>query len=239
MNSWQCANFAAAQLGLPVGTPVVAAGADKACEVLGSGCLAPNLGALSFGTTATLNTTQRHYVEAVPLVPPYPAAIPDAWSLEIQVYRGFWLVEWFRREFGAAEAAAALRHPNIIAIHEVGEDDGNHFLAMEYIEGKNFAQLRQIYDAFILAAWFKRKMQDSIFKYYIGHKKLNGIDIHDKDAKQKIYNLYLEAFLYGSGLYFNLRLWKFIFLPDTEEMFVPENSPVQIHFQSHEMGIRF
>ena len=99
---------AAAQLGLPVGTPVVAAGADKACEVLGSGCLAPNLGALSFGTTATLNTTQRHYVEAVPLVPPYPAAIPDAWSLEIQVYRGFWLVEWFRREFGAAEAAAAL-----------------------------------------------------------------------------------------------------------------------------------
>jgi sugar (pentulose or hexulose) kinase len=47
-------------------------------------------------------------VEAVPLVPPYPAAIPGAWSLEIQVYRGFWLVDWFRREFGAAEQAAAL-----------------------------------------------------------------------------------------------------------------------------------
>ena len=99
---------AAAHLGLPAGMRVIAAGADKACEVLGSGCLAPNLGALSFGTTATFNSTHRRYVEAVPLVPPYPAAVPDAWSLEVQVYRGFWLVEWFRREFGAAEEAAAL-----------------------------------------------------------------------------------------------------------------------------------
>ena len=99
---------AAAHLGLAVGLPVIAAGADKACEVLGAGALEPHIGALSFGTTATLNTTHRRYVEAVPLVPPYPAAVPGAYSLEIQVYRGFWLVEWFRREFGAAEEAAAI-----------------------------------------------------------------------------------------------------------------------------------
>jgi sugar (pentulose or hexulose) kinase len=98
---------AARHLGLPVGLPVIAAGADKACEVLGSGCLAPDVAALSFGTTATINTTHRRYVEPIPYVPPYPAALPGAYSLEIQVYRGFWLVEWFRREFGAAEEAAA------------------------------------------------------------------------------------------------------------------------------------
>ena len=98
---------AAAHLGLRAGLPVIAAGADKACEVLGSGCLAPHVGALSFGTTATINTTHRRYVEAIRYVPPYPAAVPDAYTLEIQVYRGFWLVEWFRREFGAAEEAAA------------------------------------------------------------------------------------------------------------------------------------
>jgi sugar (pentulose or hexulose) kinase len=98
---------AAAHLGLPAGLPVIAAGADKACEVLGSGCLAPHVGALSFGTTATINTTHTRYVEPIPYVPPYPAAIPAAFSLEIQVFRGFWLVEWFRREFGAAEEAAA------------------------------------------------------------------------------------------------------------------------------------
>ncbi len=94
-------------VGLPAGTPVLAAAADKACEVLGSGALEPYIGSLSYGTTATINTTQRRYVEAIPLVPPYPAAVPGAWSLEVQVYRGYWLVDWFKRQFGAAEVAQA------------------------------------------------------------------------------------------------------------------------------------
>jgi sugar (pentulose or hexulose) kinase len=98
---------AAAVLGLRSGTPVIAAAADKACEVLGSGALEPYIGALSYGTAATINTTQRRYVEAVPLVPPYPAAVPGAYSLEVQVYRGYWLVDWFKRQFGAREVAQA------------------------------------------------------------------------------------------------------------------------------------
>ena len=65
--------------------------------------------AISYGTTATINTTQRRYVEAVPLVPPYPAAVPGAWSLEVQVYRGYWMVEWFKRQFGEREVAAGRR----------------------------------------------------------------------------------------------------------------------------------
>lgn len=98
---------AAAVLGLREGTPVIAAAADKACEVLGSGALEPQIGAISYGTTATINTTQRRYVEAVPLVPPYPAAVPGAWSLEVQVYRGYWMVEWFKRQFGSREVQLA------------------------------------------------------------------------------------------------------------------------------------
>jgi sugar (pentulose or hexulose) kinase len=98
---------AAAVLGVAAGTPVVAAAADKACEVLGSGALEPHIGSLSYGTTATINTTQRRYVEAVPLVPPYPAAVPGAYTLEVQVYRGYWLVDWFKRQFGAREVAQA------------------------------------------------------------------------------------------------------------------------------------
>jgi sugar (pentulose or hexulose) kinase len=98
---------AAGHLGLAAGLPVVSAAADKACEVLGSGALAPHIGAISYGTTATINTTHRTYVEAIPLVPPYPAAVPGAYSLEVQVYRGFWMVEWFKREFGAQEVARA------------------------------------------------------------------------------------------------------------------------------------
>ncbi len=99
---------AAAELtGIPVGLPLIAAAGDKACEVLGSGALDPHVGAISLGTTATFNTTHRRYVEVVPVVPPYPAAVPGAYSLEVQVSRGYWMIEWFKREFGAAEVARA------------------------------------------------------------------------------------------------------------------------------------
>jgi sugar (pentulose or hexulose) kinase len=98
---------ASAATGIPAGLPLIAAAADKACEVLGSGALEPSIGALSFGTTAAFNTTQRRYVEAIPYAPAFPAAVPDAWSLELSVYRGFWMVEWFRRQFGHAEDARA------------------------------------------------------------------------------------------------------------------------------------
>jgi sugar (pentulose or hexulose) kinase len=98
---------ASAALGLPAGMPVIAAAADKACEVLGSGAIEPHVAALSYGTAATVNTTHRRYVEAVPLVPPYPSAMPGAYSLEVSVYRGYWLVEWFRRQFGEREVARA------------------------------------------------------------------------------------------------------------------------------------
>lgn len=90
---------ASAATGIPEGLPLIAAAADKACEVLGSGGLDPHIGCLSYGTTATINTTHCRYVEAVPLIPPYPSAVPDAYSLEIQVFRGYWMVTWFQREF--------------------------------------------------------------------------------------------------------------------------------------------
>jgi sugar (pentulose or hexulose) kinase len=93
--------------GIPAGLPLIAAGADKACEVIGSGCLEPHIGCLSYGTTATINTTHHRYVEVIPLIPPYPAAIPGAYSLELQIYRGYWMVTWFRQEFGLREERLA------------------------------------------------------------------------------------------------------------------------------------
>ncbi|MBI5668574.1 MAG: FGGY-family carbohydrate kinase [Chloroflexi bacterium] len=93
--------------GIPAGLPLVAAAADKACEVIGSGCLEPHIGCISYGTTATFNTTHQKYIEPIPLIPPYPSAIPGAYSLEIQIYRGFWLVSWFKREFGQREMTLA------------------------------------------------------------------------------------------------------------------------------------
>lgn len=93
--------------GIPAGLPLIAAAADKACEVIGAGCLTPEMGCLSYGTTATINTTHTKYIEAIPLIPPYPAAVPGAYSLEMQIYRGFWMVTWFKNEFGEREEALA------------------------------------------------------------------------------------------------------------------------------------
>jgi eukaryotic-like serine/threonine-protein kinase len=44
----------------------------------------------------------------------------------------------FRAE---AQTAARLHHPNIVAIHEVDEYDGQPFFSMDYVEGRNLAQL--------------------------------------------------------------------------------------------------
>jgi sugar (pentulose or hexulose) kinase len=93
--------------GLPAGLPLVAAAADKACEVIGAGCLEPHIGCLSYGTTATINTTHHRYIEIVPLIPPYPSAVPGRYSLEAQIYRGFWMVSWFKQEFGLHEQRLA------------------------------------------------------------------------------------------------------------------------------------
>lgn len=103
----QISRSAADATGIPVGLPLIAAAADKACEVIGSGALDPAIGCLSYGTTATINTTHRKYVEVIPLIPPYPSAVPDAYALEIQIFRGYWMVNWFKQEFGLREQSIA------------------------------------------------------------------------------------------------------------------------------------
>ncbi len=45
-----------------------------------------------------------------------------------------------RRLINEAKAAAALDHPNICAIHEVGEEDGRVFIVMQYIDGESLAE---------------------------------------------------------------------------------------------------
>ena len=100
---------ASQKTGIPEGLPVIAAGTDKACEVLGAACLSPDTACLSYGTTATVNTANEKYVQIRPFAPAYPSAVPDAYNTEVIVYRGFWLVSWFKEQFGLREKQLALK----------------------------------------------------------------------------------------------------------------------------------
>lgn len=98
---------AAERLGLPAGLPVIAAAADKACEVLGAGAISADVGALSYGTTATIDVHMARYLEVTPFLPPYPAAVRGQFNCEVQIFRGYWMVNWFKEQFGQAECSAA------------------------------------------------------------------------------------------------------------------------------------
>ena len=44
----------------------------------------------------------------------------------------------FQRE---AHAAANLSHPNIVTVHDIGQDDDRHFIVMEFVDGRTVKQL--------------------------------------------------------------------------------------------------
>src|SRR3989475_7295569 len=48
------------------------------------------------------------------------------------------IIQRFR---GEVMAAALLQHPHIVAIHDVGIHDGQHYFSMDYVEGQNLSQL--------------------------------------------------------------------------------------------------
>jgi sugar (pentulose or hexulose) kinase len=93
--------------GIAEGTPVVACGSDKGCETLGVGCVFPNSASLSFGTTATVQVTSKRYFEPLSFMPAYPAVLPGYFNPEVEIFRGYWLISWFKREFCHLEVMQA------------------------------------------------------------------------------------------------------------------------------------
>ncbi len=72
-------------------------------------------------------------------------------------------------------------------------------LEKEVNEGKNFAPLRQMFYAMILATWYKTALKDAVLTQVYGDqsKVKAGVNVDDPAEKEKIYERYLQAYKKG------------------------------------------
>ena len=89
--------------GIPEGLTLYACGSDKSCDTLGLGALSSDVAAVSYGTASSIEVTSKKYMDSEPFLPAYPSVLPGYYNLEVQVYRGYWMLNWFAKEFALAQ----------------------------------------------------------------------------------------------------------------------------------------
>ena len=69
----------------------------------------------------------------------------------------------------------------------------------EVNQGENFATVRQIYSSAILAAWYKKRLKESLLgKLYADQNKVAGVNAADMDSGDKIFEKYTAALKTGA-----------------------------------------
>lgn len=85
--------------GLKEGLRVYSPGTDKALEQVGQGAIHSTDVSLSFGSAASVEMVSDHYFEAERFIPLYRSALPGLYTPDYQIYRGYWMLNWFAHEF--------------------------------------------------------------------------------------------------------------------------------------------
>lgn len=121
--------------GIKEGTNVIAGASDKGCETLGNGCFNTESASISFGTTATVQTTSKKYFEPIKFMPSYPSAMHGYYNPEVEIFRGYWMINWFKKEFSMREMKEAIEKgisPEVL-LNETLEEvpPGSHGLLLQ------------------------------------------------------------------------------------------------------------
>lgn len=184
--------------GLPEGLPLISTGSDKALETLALGVISEKDGAaISFGTTATIQLHSKKYVEPQKYMPAYPSVINGAFDLEIQIQRGFWLVSWFKKEFG--------KHDELIAKtkHLYTEDILNE--SLDHTPPGNDGLILQPFWApsvltpeakGCIVGFNEKHTKYSLYRAIIeglGYALYDGLLMMERQSKRKIDHLYVSG----------------------------------------------
>lgn len=96
------------KFGLPENVPVIISAGDKQAELLGAGGITSDIAEISYGTAAVIEIFSRKYVTHKDMdFFTWGSAIPNTWVLEGSVWRGYWMISWFEKEFAKHEVALA------------------------------------------------------------------------------------------------------------------------------------
>ncbi len=110
------------ETGLPVGLKVFSGGSDKSAETLGLGVIDDRSASISYGTACTLEIPIKKYKSAEPFLPSYPAIIPGYYNLDVQVYRGYWMLNWFASEFAGEGSNLEKKIQSTLKLDELNKE---------------------------------------------------------------------------------------------------------------------
>ena len=195
----QVSEEASALCGIPAGIRMFAAGSDKACETLGSGVIGEESAAISLGTACTIETTMQRYVGPGGLLPAYPFVLPGYHNMDFQIYRGFWLINWYLKEFGAQNIEDLMNEsagePAEFNAHLKDVPAGSDGLLLQPYWG---SQLDRPCVKGAIVGW-----SDSMTRYHLYRALIEGIGYELKEAKlrfeKNLKHPFKEARIAGGG----------------------------------------
>lgn len=120
--------------------------------------------------------------------------------LKVMLEQDFKLIEQNQDQFGSA--TANIDDQGTPETRKLASDIVREVIVplieKEVNEGESFASVRQAYSAMIMATWFKKTLKQTLLgQAYADKNKVAGIENNDPQAKEKIYQQYLEAYKVG------------------------------------------